>query len=310
MARGLDRAWAVTVSEDGRFVYVASYNSEGVAIFRRNSATGALRQLAGRDGCQRGKPTRFAVERCRFFPRSLEYADSIRIVPGGRLAYVGGVAFRRSPATGLLSPATAAMRPADGKRQARELSLGGHGQYVFSPDGRFAYEPLDAAVLVHAIDGRSGRLTRIECVECDAPHTNYYAFTLAADGRSAYTSREGKLQAYAVDAQSGRATPVGALVDPCVTASGAKFDCVGPAEDLEVSADGRSLYAASSLGVVELARDPQTGALSPTPALSCVGDAAGCAARPWLGDGLFSLRATPDGGVLLHVEGGVIGLRR
>ena len=310
VARGLDRAWAVTVSDDGRFVYVASYNSEGVAIFRRNSATGALRQLAGRDGCQRGKPTRFAVERCRFFPRSLEYADSIRIVPGGRLAYVGGVAFQRSRATGLLSPATTAMRAADGKRQARELSLGGHGQYVFSPDGRFAYEPLDAAVVVHAIDGRSGRLRRVGCIECDAPHSNYFGFTLSPDGRFAYTARQNQLQAHAIDPQSGRATPVGPLVDPCATAAGTRLDCDSLTEDMEISADGRSVYAASSLEVVEVARDPQTGALSPTPAPSCVGDVPGCAPRPWLGDGLFSLRATPDGGVLLHVESGVIGLRR
>lgn len=59
-ARNLDTgdATSLTISRDGRFLYVASQlrtgmTSEpgGIAIFRRNRDDGTLRQLAGKDGC-------------------------------------------------------------------------------------------------------------------------------------------------------------------------------------------------------------------------------------------------------------------
>jgi DNA-binding beta-propeller fold protein YncE len=42
---------AVTVSPDGRRVYAAAFDSGAVAVFARNRATGALRQLPGAEGC-------------------------------------------------------------------------------------------------------------------------------------------------------------------------------------------------------------------------------------------------------------------
>src|SRR5919108_5848958 len=41
----------VVVSPDGRFVYVASYGNNAIAIFARDRRSGHLRQLAGRRGC-------------------------------------------------------------------------------------------------------------------------------------------------------------------------------------------------------------------------------------------------------------------
>ncbi len=42
---------AVTISPDGKHVYVASLIGDAVAVFTRNKTTGALTQLPGTDGC-------------------------------------------------------------------------------------------------------------------------------------------------------------------------------------------------------------------------------------------------------------------
>jgi DNA-binding beta-propeller fold protein YncE len=49
--RALDGANDVAVSADGRSVYVASYGSEAVARFNRNTMTGVIGQPAGAAGC-------------------------------------------------------------------------------------------------------------------------------------------------------------------------------------------------------------------------------------------------------------------
>ena len=48
---GLAGALAVSVSPDGKHVYVASLDSDAVAAFARNNTTGALTQLLDQDGC-------------------------------------------------------------------------------------------------------------------------------------------------------------------------------------------------------------------------------------------------------------------
>lgn len=50
-AKGLTGAWSVSVSPDGKNVYVMSDNGNSIAAFSRNAATGALTQLGGTDGC-------------------------------------------------------------------------------------------------------------------------------------------------------------------------------------------------------------------------------------------------------------------
>lgn len=54
--RAIDEPEAVTVSEDGRNVYVTSFNSHAVSIFLRRLGSGALRQRRGRAGCIGGLP--------------------------------------------------------------------------------------------------------------------------------------------------------------------------------------------------------------------------------------------------------------
>lgn len=102
--RGLKYAASVTVSPDGKHVYVASV-SHAVAIFARDRATGALTQLPGAAGCLRD--ARIADLECAPV-REVGYAASLLVSEDGRYAYVGGTGnaiavFSRDRASGELT---------------------------------------------------------------------------------------------------------------------------------------------------------------------------------------------------------------
>jgi 6-phosphogluconolactonase (cycloisomerase 2 family) len=104
-ARGLDGAYDLAISGDGRNVYVAARRSSAVATFARDSATGRLGQLGGENGCiaQNG------ADGCRApTSASLLGARGVAVSPDGRNVYSGAFSasalsiFRRKPATGAL----------------------------------------------------------------------------------------------------------------------------------------------------------------------------------------------------------------
>ena len=72
----LSGATDVEVSPDGRYVYAASFEAGGIAIFERNGTTGALRQV----GCVR--PVRTCTS-----ARALSGASAIAVSPDGKNAY-------------------------------------------------------------------------------------------------------------------------------------------------------------------------------------------------------------------------------
>jgi 6-phosphogluconolactonase (cycloisomerase 2 family) len=84
--RALEGATSLTISRDGRNVYVAAAVSNAVAILRRDRRTGALRQLAGRAGCVSETGTRGA---CRDVT-GLWGASAVAVPPDGRHAYAAG----------------------------------------------------------------------------------------------------------------------------------------------------------------------------------------------------------------------------
>ncbi len=121
---GLEGASAITISPDGRFVYVASELSGAVRGFLRNRSTGALKPLYGHGGCissgKRGGPRRAPAPST--VPQ-LAGARSIALSPDGRELYVAAfdpgavvVLQTRSPQRG--ARRAASQLPAGGARRA------------------------------------------------------------------------------------------------------------------------------------------------------------------------------------------------
>lgn len=103
--RALLAPFAVAVSSNGKNVYVASRDSNAIAVFARDAKTGALTQLAGTDGCisEDGTGGQCADG------RGLVGAVSVAITQNGRSVYAAAEtgnavsAFGRDTKTGVLT---------------------------------------------------------------------------------------------------------------------------------------------------------------------------------------------------------------
>jgi fibronectin-binding autotransporter adhesin len=176
---GLNYPRSLTVSPDGRNVYVASDQADGsfsgdaadgsaVSVFARNTTTGALQQLPGADACIEDvhAPSTTA---CPRVGQGLYKAFEVVVTSDGRFAYVassgGGTVgiFTRNTTTGALTQATGSAAcmgaygctPAEGIKGANGITL--------SDDERFAYVAgFDSrAIAVFARNETSGRLTQL-----------------------------------------------------------------------------------------------------------------------------------------------------
>jgi hypothetical protein len=157
---------SVAVSPDGRSAYVTSDNGSGaVAVFKRDVASGALVQLAGRAGCV----IRISASGCAR-ARSIRGASSVAVSPDGRNVYVtardgGGVAvFGRSRQTGGLTQLAGrdgCVTPPRHDGCAHQRALYGSDAIAISPDGRNVYVASrgEAGVVVFKRDHRRGTLT-------------------------------------------------------------------------------------------------------------------------------------------------------
>ena len=57
VGRGFDGGYAGVVSRDGKTLYFANYNADGLALLRLNPKSGAFKQLSGKQGCVTGNGT-------------------------------------------------------------------------------------------------------------------------------------------------------------------------------------------------------------------------------------------------------------
>jgi 6-phosphogluconolactonase (cycloisomerase 2 family) len=106
-ARGITSADEVVVAPDGRHVYIAARDGRrigsergGIAVFERDPATGALRQLPGRRGCSSTTGTRGA---CRG-DRRLRSIDGLVVAPDGRTLYTTAFNGTRGPLPTPIAP--------------------------------------------------------------------------------------------------------------------------------------------------------------------------------------------------------------
>ena len=154
---------AIAVSSDGRNVYVASSNSNAIAVFRRDPSTGKLSQAAGAAGCvalggANGCGTATA----------LKHPNSVAVSADGRNVYATAydsnsvVTFQRNSSTGALTQ-TGCNAAATTKGCTAGRALGGADVVAVSRDGRNVYVGAfkGSAVAVFARSGSSGALVQL-----------------------------------------------------------------------------------------------------------------------------------------------------
>ena len=249
---------AVALSPDGASVYVASSQSDAIAVFRRNPRNGTLKQPRGAGGCVAAE----GAERCGT-AIGLDGPNSVAVSPDGRNVYAtsrasGSVTvFRRNRSTGALKQLPVGCisgLPLPGCSTGRALE--GPDVITVSPDGKNVYVGsfFGNAVAVFDRNQTSGALSQ------------------PADATGCITD----------GATSGCTTGL-ALAAP---------------EGMAISGDGASVYVASaaSNAVVVLTRDDSTGALSEaTDGSGCIvdGGLAGCTTGAQL-SGANAVAVSPD----------------
>jgi DNA-binding beta-propeller fold protein YncE len=216
---------AIALSPDGKSVYVASSQSDAIAIFRRNPRSGVLTQPKGPAGCVAAKGTSHCA-----IAIGLDGPNSVAVSPDGRNVYATSRAsnsisiFQRNQKSGALTQLPASAGCIAGVAIpvcAVGRALVGPDVVVISPKGENVYVGsfFGNAVAVFDRDPASGALTQ-----------------------------PGDSSGCIAEAISGCALGI----------------ALGAPEGMAISGDGASVYIASALSnaVVTLARDQSTGNLT------------------------------------------------
>ena len=174
---GLQFVQFVSVTADGKNVYVGATDSHTIAGFARSPANGALTQLPPPDGCVKDFDN--GDNPCRpGFGLSLPLA--VIPSPDGKFVYTGSfgygtvASFKRDPATGSLAQFGPCISEED-SRCDRGKGLRRAGFLALSPDGRnvYANAPTSSAVVVFgrsqtpfppAIAGNRGKIVKRKAV--------------------------------------------------------------------------------------------------------------------------------------------------
>ncbi len=237
---GLANPQSVTVSPDGRHVYVAGLFDDAIAIFGRDATSGAVTFIATvRDGVA-------GVD-------GLHFVSDVRVSPDGKHLYATGgegdvAVFSRNATTGALGFVEAEAMPA-GSGSAVALAPDGRHLYVTSIDGN--------AVFAYARDGATGALALVDTESDGVGGVDGLAFAsdvaVSGDGTHVYAvgSQDNEIAVFTRD------TATGALVFV-----EAQTGCVHPYA-VAVSPDDATVACLHAGGVDLYQRDAGTGALDP-----------------------------------------------
>src|SRR5581483_11520453 len=166
-ARDLDTgdATSIVISNDGRFLYVASQYEPastpigGVAIFKRNRTTGTLRQLSGKAGCVSSNGSSQDGPGTCTPARAVDFVSNLHITPDQKFLYASdygsaptsGIAvFARSAQSGTLRQlkgmngcitGNGTTKPSSTKKVCRAWSNVSDPWDVATPDNHFVYIP-------------------------------------------------------------------------------------------------------------------------------------------------------------------------
>jgi len=291
-AKGLYQPYGVTVSPDGKSVYVASYSDSAVAEFSRDGKSGAVEQLAAPNNCI----SSIAVSECgTTVAVGLERAIGIVVSPDEKDVYVaaGGeygegaiVALEREAETGALTqlPEETGCISSFNEACAHGTAINGPEDLVVSPDGKNIYANSydDSAVIELDRDPKTGDLTQLGCIS--TTHTgetehctqvksiaNPLGVAISPDGQELYVSSFGEAAVAAFERLESGA--LAQLPEPheCVTSNSSGcgkgstelIGLDGP-RWLTVSPDGLNVYVAGEAAstVVELDRAQVTPVIS------------------------------------------------
>jgi DNA-binding beta-propeller fold protein YncE len=278
---------AVAISPDGKNVYVASSNSNAIAIFKRNARTGELTQPAGAAGCISARGAGGCATAV-----GLEGPNSVAVSPDGRNVYATSLAsnavaiFVRNPTTGALTQGAGdvgciANVATTGCTTGRALD--GPDVVVASPDGRnvyvgafkgsslaiFARDPSTGALTQPA--GASGCISQTPIAAC-APGVALASpegMAISPDGANVYVAAalSNALDVFNRNSSTGALTQ-GAGGAGCIVEAPLAGCTIGRqlggADAVAVSPDGANVYVTSVLSnsVTAFARAPSTGQLA------------------------------------------------
>ena len=257
--QGLNSAQAVTVSPDGKSVYVASFTDDAMARFDRNIITGALTPA----GCIADVGD---TAGCGTTQQGLDGASSVGVSPDGKSVYVASFTddamarFDRSITTGALTPAGCIADAGDTAGcGTTQQGLNGAQAVTVSPDGKSVYvASADESAIVRFDRNTTGALTPAGCIAdvgdpagCGTTQQGLRgasSITVSPDGRSVYAVSQLDDAIVRFD----RNTTTGALtLAGCIADAGDPAGCGTTQEGLKgaysvvVTSDGKSVYAAS-----------------------------------------------------------------
>ena len=289
---GLDGAFAITVSPDGRSVYAAAFEDDAIVRFDRDPDTGALSP----QGCIDDDDAGQGLDTCGQTADGLDGVAAVAVSPDGRSVYAASVnddavvRFDRSADTGDLSPQGCVDDNDSGADDCAQTTNGldGARSIAITPDGTSVYVAAgpDDALARFSRDPQSGRIASQGCTDDRDSGPDSCAQTadgldgargvvVSPDGASVYVASQidDAVAGFDRSAASGALTPAGCVddddsgADACAQSS----DGLDGAFSLSVSADGLSLYAASldDDAVASFDRDPGDGALTPR---GCIDD--------------------------------------
>jgi DNA-binding beta-propeller fold protein YncE len=203
--RALDGAIDAAVSADGRNVYVASLNDNGVAVFTRHG-DGTLTQAPGPAGCI----SQGGTEGCTS-GRTLRALLSVVVSPDGRHVYAAatgslanldrdrasGTLTQPAGPEGCVSETTPRCRRARSANDVTWISLSPNGKHLYLASfgritlGVFSREGTEGGLM--ELGGRDGCLGPVTIFGCRRARAvrDVISLTVSPDGRNVYTASAG-----------------------------------------------------------------------------------------------------------------------
>jgi len=267
---GLNGAFAVTASPDGRHVYVAGSRDNAVAVFAQDPTTNALTFV------QRVKSGIGGVT-------GLKGVRDVEVSPDGRHVYAAGnsddtvTVFSRNATTGELALIETIQNGAGGVD-----GIDGVYSVVISPDGKNVYAAgyISDALVTFTRDAVTGRLSVLDIIRDGVDGADGLdgarMASVSPDGRHVYLAgyNDNALTLFTRDAATGELTFVRTFRD-----GDPGVDGLAKAVSVTVSSDGDHVYAVAygNRVVTVLSRDAATGELAVVQKVSDTGTGPYCA---------------------------------